>query len=274
MKHPSNAGRGKFSALIVCSVFILSSGVPLALGNLFQADFFSYVNWDYQHRNDLKGWKNSAKLIRASLQEWGYTIQGADIENTGANGLFQFQQTIVARKSAGLKLIYLASHQTPSGRIDFPDENRELWSDRFDGHGKVFGNPSVLLLDVCHADVIPQVRMNGTIPFHYLLSAAAANEETYELRMFARRPVDFRRRYPAEVQWMKDQLGSESKGEVSEFYRVYLGASVFENTAGAQKSSRMERISAGDGGRGESVCKATITISCLNFKVMGMTVKP
>jgi len=33
--------------------------------------------------------------------------------------------------------------------------------------------------------------------------------------MFARKPVDFRRRFSAEVKWMQEQLGPKWKGQVS-----------------------------------------------------------
>ncbi|MEM1158675.1 MAG: hypothetical protein AAGH72_10515 [Verrucomicrobiota bacterium] len=180
-----------------------------------RADYFSFVNWDYRHRNDLIGWKHSTRLIQASLKDWGYSMQVSRAENSSVDGLQQFQQKILSRSSSGLKLIYLASHQTPSGQIEFPNQTKAFWSEAFVNHGMLAGDPSILILDVCHAGVIPQVSMNEGIPFDYLLAASAANEETYELRMFARRPVDFRRRYPAAVEWMKDQLGSEWEGQVS-----------------------------------------------------------
>lgn len=179
------------------------------------ADYFSYVNWDYKHRNQLKGWSNTAKAIQASLEQWGYSVQHHHQENTDLATLERFRETIIGQKTNGLKLIYVASHQSPSGRFDFPNEDKEFWSVGFDQHTKVSGSPSILILDTCHADVIPTVRLKGNLPFHFLLSAAAASEETYELRMFARRPVDFRRRYKAEVHWMRQQLGKEWEGQIS-----------------------------------------------------------
>ncbi|MEM6885925.1 MAG: hypothetical protein AAF571_12935 [Verrucomicrobiota bacterium] len=199
-----------------------------------RAEYFSYVNWDYQHRNELMGWKNSAALVRATLQEWGYTVDSKKVENTGAEGMDLFQQTVATQRSEGLKLVYLASHQTPSGRIDYPDKTKAHWSQALNLHEKDSGNPSIMLLDLCHADVIPHTRMEGKVPFHFLLSAAAANEETYELRMFARRPVDFRRRFRDEVEWMKEQLGPKWKGEVS--FAGFLWVRQFLKTPQAPQS--------------------------------------
>ena len=203
--------------LIVCltGFFGFSEVVALARVGGQQAEYFSYVNWDYGHRNDLIGWKHTSELIHASLIEWGYATQKKSLENTPLRGLLDFQQLILSPSSPDLKLIYLASHQTPSGRIDFPDQAKAFWSEGLMVPKSLTSSPSIFLLDVCHAAVIPEVRMNGQIPFGYLLTASTAKEETYELRMFARRPVDFRRRYPAEVQWMKAQLGDDWKGEVS-----------------------------------------------------------
>lgn len=178
-------------------------------------DYFSYVNWDYQHRNDLVGWKNTSILIQASLREWGCSVALEKLENSDSSQLAQFQYQMSSRKPSELKVIYMASHQTPSGRFDFPNEEKAFWSDGYEDFDIDKGALSILLLDACHADVIPGIRMNRKIPFHFLLSASAPAEETYELRMFARRPVDFKRRYPEEVKWMREKLGPEWKGQVS-----------------------------------------------------------
>jgi hypothetical protein len=178
-------------------------------------DYFSYVNWDYRHRNDLVGWKNTSILIQASFRQWGCSVLWEKLENSDASQLTQFQQQIRSLKSSSLRVIYMASHQTPSGRFDFPNEEKAFWSDEYEASIKDSGGASILLLDACHAGVIPAIRMQGKIPFNFLLSASAPAEETYELRMFARRPVDFRRRYPAEVRWMQETLGPKWKGQVS-----------------------------------------------------------
>lgn len=179
------------------------------------AAYFSCVNWDYRHRNDLVGWKNTSHLIHASLKEWEGDLGFHSIENVNVGGLGQFQEVVAGTKADGLKMVYLASHQTPSGKFDFPDEMQAHWEEGFEGGLRNSGNPSILLLDVCYADVLPQSRMRGVLPFHFLLTASAPHQETYELRMFSRRPVDYRRRFPEEVKWMKNQLGPEWRGRVS-----------------------------------------------------------
>ncbi len=179
------------------------------------AHYYSYVNWDYGHRNDLIGWKNTSVLVRESLRDWHYHLNENSLENSTPDELTQFQEQFRSSASVGVNIIYVASHQTPSGRLDFPGKEKVFWAEGFGGAAKLGGQPSILLLDVCHADVIPQSQMNGPFPFNFILSAAAPDEETYELRMFSRRPVDFKRRFPAEVEWMQSKLGPDWKGQVS-----------------------------------------------------------
>jgi len=162
-------GFPKVTAALIFFSTVFASFLEQTFGQhtVGEAGYYAYVNWDYRHRNDLVGWKHTSELIQGSLKQWGYSLQTTKVENTDLSELQQFQKEVVSQPPKRLKLIYLASHQTPSGRIDFPNEAKDFWSEGFAANNTVPDHPSILILDTCYSDVIPQTRMNENIPFRY-----------------------------------------------------------------------------------------------------------
>ncbi|MEM6820939.1 MAG: hypothetical protein AAF558_03200 [Verrucomicrobiota bacterium] len=209
--------RPLISYLQTLSLILIGSVACPAADSQSQLDswrYFSYVNWKYNHRDPLVGWKVTSDLLEHSLRKWGIFLDRESLENGNFQEFTAFQKRIQNEIGTSPKLVYLASHQTAAGRFDFIDEQREHWTEGFLGRSP---DPAltIVLLDVCHADVIPKYRYRKGIPFDLMLSAAAPQEETYEVRMFSKRGVDFQKRYPEEVAWMKRHLGSKWEGQVS-----------------------------------------------------------
>lgn len=181
----------------------------------------SFVNWDYRHRDPLIGWKTTAELIAVSFRDWGFPVQHHSMENQNITELRRFLANPSAGAAPAPALVYLSGHQTPDGRFDFPDQEVAEWASavlptplstaRADA-----SPPRILIVDTCHAAVVLD-SLARSQHFDWILAAADAREETFQLRMFARREVDFRRRYPREVAWMRSRLDPQWDGSVSFF---------------------------------------------------------
>src|ERR1043166_7968336 len=89
-----------------------------------------FVNWDFRHRKQLKGWRTTALVIERTLSEW-YPRSSAFLlrENQPPDELRKFLATLPTRRDCALSLVYLASHQSPAGEWDFTQRHIELLSD-------------------------------------------------------------------------------------------------------------------------------------------------
>lgn len=187
----------------------------------------SLVQWSYRHRRPLLGWANTAKVIERSLHEWKCPLAGGGmrLENTDAAGCSRFFQSLPAGGEAGARIVYLAAHQTPDALWDLPGKT---WLPLASVAPLARPDPGrIVILDACHAAAA------GTVAGWTQLAGISvftcdADELASELAMDRRQPVDFGRRYPETVAWLKRQLGPQWDGRLSFFGFCWLRA--FEQT--------------------------------------------
>ena len=83
--------------------------------------FDAFVNWKYRHRNDLKGWRNTSRIIERSLREWypGRIASARTVENGNTESLTRFLSTLPGAGQQEWSIVYLAAHQSIKGEWDF-----------------------------------------------------------------------------------------------------------------------------------------------------------
>lgn len=178
--------------------------------------FDSFVQWDFKHREKLRGWKTTAAVIEHALQQWygsKSTIHPIS-ENGSPAELRQFLNSLPTGRSPTWSLAYFATHQSPSAEWDFTARRLEnvpaiLRETRLAAHpGRI------VIVDACHAESA----LEAFAPFTALaVFTAAVEEKTSEMRWFNRNPVDFPKRYPAATRWLKNALGPKWDGRISFF---------------------------------------------------------
>ena len=184
-----------------------AAGVLSALA--VETPFSSYVNWDYHHRKPIEGARYTALVIRETLKQWncGPTMAG-QIENGDAEAFVGWLRGL---PRGGL--VYMASHQSPAADWDFTQNKLVSLANLLPRN--LPADPSrVVILDACYAETAR--RVPGWQNFAPTgLMAGEEGEETFQLEMFMRRPVDFETRYPAEYDWLKTHLPSAWNGKIT-----------------------------------------------------------
>lgn len=181
-----------------------------------RTDVHSFVNWNFWHRNRLRGWLSTEMAIRKTLEQWfarrpAHTL----IENGSPSELRDFFQALPTRADCDLSIVYLASHQAPDGLWEFVQRERKSLSAIVAG-ADIPGHPfRIVIVDACYAAVL-QAKPDWVRAMGYpTLFAALASEETYELNFRGPRSDDLRRRYPAASAWLDEQMGGEWNGRLS-----------------------------------------------------------
>lgn len=187
-----------------------NQGSPQAAGKApYRLDAF--VNWDYRHRPKLKGWRNTAILIRQILAEWNKgAVGGETVENGGPSGLQGFLGKLDSPKTGGAAhLIYLSSHQSPAGEWEFPNRQKIPWENLLADLSLPPDPHRIIILDVCHAAAVPDKWQRQLAPQGYSLLASSPQELTFELILNRRQPVWFKKRYPQEIAWLEQHFGEK-----------------------------------------------------------------
>lgn len=201
---------------------ILSQEVadPSVLGESFSASaaastaphrLDAFVNWDYRHRQKLKGWRNTAILIRKTLAEWSRGPEvGETVENAGPTALRGFLTQLDSRRGdGGMHMVYLSAHQSPAGEWEFPDRQKIAWEQLLAGMSLDPDPRRIIILDACHAEAVPDEWRRKLVSRGFCLFASSPRELTFELIVNRRQPVWFEKRYPQELAWLEDHFGKK-----------------------------------------------------------------
>lgn len=177
----------------------------------------AFVNWDFRHRQKLRAWKTTAFVIRRTLELWYPQYSAASLVENGTPEAFrQFLHALPdEQQCGGVSLVYLASHQSPAGEWDFPEDKLVPLDSLLAGAG-IPGNPRrIVILDTCYAAAADDQAAGWKQLAPEALFASPASAETPEANFHSPQPVDFAHRYPAEYAWLKDCLGREWDGKIS-----------------------------------------------------------
>jgi hypothetical protein len=176
--------------------------------------FDAFVEWDFRHRQKLRGWRATALLIRETLRRWEPGGVGRLLENGSRAGAREFLRTLPGADASGLSLVYLATHQSSEGEWDFTGRGIESVAAILQETPMPAHRTRVVIVDACHADAARAAIFSSAA---LSVFSAAADELAYEVRWFDRQPIDFPKRYPAETAWVKSCLGRGWDGRLSFF---------------------------------------------------------
>lgn len=192
---------------LIAAAMLYLNGSPLVFAA--EIPFCSFVNWDYHHRKPLEGAHYSALAIRETLREWKCASRaGAEVENAGPEAFGPW----INRMPHG-SLVYMASHQSPAADWDFTQRKLVSLAELLPGDHPA--DPDrIVILDACYAETARRVPGWNRFAASALM-AGKESEETFQLEMFMRRPVDFETRYPAEYHWLKQHLPSAWNGKIT-----------------------------------------------------------
>jgi hypothetical protein len=219
---------------VLLLLILWMSAAPLGAADIFLAPevpgasapgrvgFDSLVQWDYRHRRKLGGWKHTAQAIRATLDAWSTSPSKArSLENIDTNATKAFIRSLPVASTDEFRVVYLASHQSPRAFWDMPAEGLVPLETLLEGTAR---DPRrLVVLDTCHASAA--AGLTGWTRFAPLcLFACTGGEETKELDLTRRQPVDFARRYPQTVAWLRQHLGRSWNGRLSFLGFVWVRA--------------------------------------------------
>lgn len=171
----------------------------------------AFVNWDYRHRQKLKGWRNTSILIRKTLAEWGRGPEAGDtVENGDPMELRGFLSQLDSHGAEGsAHVVYLSSHQSPAGEWEFPDRQKIAWEQLLAGVGLDPDPLRIIILDTCYAEAVPEEWRSQLVSRGFCLFASSPRELTFELMVNRRQPVWFDKRYPQELAWLESRFGKK-----------------------------------------------------------------
>ncbi|MDD5260847.1 MAG: hypothetical protein PHD76_03265 [Methylacidiphilales bacterium] len=200
-----------------------AAGQVVATGQLS-----AFVNWDYHHRKPLQGARSTALAIQATLNQWkGASAAPVMLENGTPEQMGSFLKNLPAGA-----LVYLASHQSPVADWDFTQKKLVNLGELLPAN-VVPDKNRIVILDACFAESVGQLP-GWKVFAPNCLMAGKAGEETFELELFTRRPVEFEARYPEEVAWLKQRLPEKWNGRITFLGLMWIRA--FLQTPSAPKS--------------------------------------
>jgi hypothetical protein len=178
--------------------------------------FDGFVNWDFQHRQKLRGWKTTALVIQRTLEFWYPQARRHLLMENGSPETFrQFLHSLPREQDCDFSFVYLASHQSPTGEWDFTQHKSTLLNRLLDGTKIPVHTRRIVILDACFAAAVQREASWQQKLAPISLFASLASEETLEVNFDSPQPVDFAHRYPAAFAWPKNCVGKTWDGKIS-----------------------------------------------------------
>lgn len=188
-----------------CLLFLLSSLAAWAQ----PVEYYSLVMHDYSHREPLEGWVTTERVLARTLGvDAEPSLDTRRLKNPDRPTADRFFKDL-ALDGGRPRWVYLAAHQFRDGDWDTPDKERWDWLSGWPEPDPGALPFTVVILDACHAghpDTVGQLKRRAD----WIILAGAADEETFELPLSARRPVQFERRFPEVMQWLGPSLDREN----------------------------------------------------------------
>jgi hypothetical protein len=187
--------------------------------------FSAAVNWDFPRLEKLDAWKNTATVIQRSLGRWhAREVRGIRVENTDRQAFRAFFTQVEKSGAGDWNFLYLASHQGRDGTWRFPRDEPQSWPQILAGMRTPANSARFVILDACFAEAADRPTLLEGLGAAGILFASSETEEIHEVNFRQRFPMDFSRRYPAEEQWLRNELGAGWNGRVSFLGFVWLRA--------------------------------------------------
>jgi hypothetical protein len=178
--------------------------------------FDAFVNWDFHHRQKLRGCKATAQAIQQTLHACRMRNQRPLVKENGTpDALRQFFCDLPGEKDCDISLVYLASHQSRAGEWDFTQGKLLPLNDLL-ADAKIPSHPHrIVILDTCFASAMQWQQPSWQRFAPISLFASTPSEETPEISFHTPQPVDFAHRYPTVFDWLKQCLGKKWDGKIS-----------------------------------------------------------
>lgn len=199
-------------SLFLSSLLLLIGGVYASAA---PPVYSSGVNEKFPHRQQLRGWATTAKVIEITLREWfGSVNTGPTVRNGSPGDWIAFLRAVPAGSSSRLSIVYLASHQTPAAEWEFKEKKQVRWSVLLNESKRSAGAPALVILDACFAAAAEtSAEWRRFAP--RTLFASGPLEAEYEIRFDRSRPYDAPRRFPEAKEWLGARLGKSWDGRIS-----------------------------------------------------------
>jgi hypothetical protein len=178
--------------------------------------FTGFVNWDFRNRRKLRSWKATALVLKRTLECWyPQAVSRPLVENGSPETFKKFLGSLPGEKDCDFSVMYLASHQSPSGEWDFSEQKTTRLNQLLEGTRIPKHRRRIVVLDTCFAAAVGREDPWQQRLAPISLFASGSSEETPEVNFCDPQPVDFAHRYPGAFAWLKDCLGKQWDGKLS-----------------------------------------------------------
>jgi len=186
--------------------------------------YASFVCWDYSQLPQLRAWKESEKIIAATLTEAYPALQKLPrIENGTPEQLNDFFRKLPDAHDR-LTIVYLAAHQSPGGQWVFPDRRVADWGSLMENLPTPKNPQRLVLLDCCYATSASRWPGWSQKIAPACLFASPGTHITPDLFIYWRRPVDWAELFPGASRWLRQHHFDDSDERISYFGLVWLEA--------------------------------------------------
>ncbi len=168
----------------------------------------SFVGVHYRGLPKLLGWASTARVVRQTLAQWfPQFVQGQAVADGSPEELDAFLRQLPGPVAADVSIVYLASQQAADGSWAFVNGQGAPWSRIITRARPIPVHPRrIVIVDACYAAILEDVPgWRSSFPGPVLF-AASRREQTFELRLDTRQPLDFKRRAPEAWAWSHRSL--------------------------------------------------------------------
>jgi hypothetical protein len=184
--------------------------------------YASFVCWKYTALPPLPAWKETESIIATTLAESFPTLRTLDRRENGSPQVLKSFLAQLPDAADQITVVYLAAHQTPSGRWVFPDRSAASWGALATGLPILRAPNRIVLLDCCHARSASLWPGWSAKIAPASIFASPENARTPDLFVFRRQSVDCEALFPKAVPWLRRHHIDDLDQRVSFFGMVWL----------------------------------------------------
>jgi len=206
----------------VCLAFTVSGAASGASSP--SLGYASFVCWNYPQLPKLLAWKETEKVIAATLTESYPGLQKLPRQENGSPGELNDFLRRLPDAPDQITLVYLAAHQSPAGQWYFPDHSVVDWGSIMAALPKLKNPRRIVLLDCCYASAAGRWPDWTQKIAPACLLASPGDRPTPDLFALRRRPVDWAVLFPGASLWLRQHHFVDSDERISFFGLVWLEA--------------------------------------------------
>jgi hypothetical protein len=190
--------------------------------------YASFVCWNYPQLPQLRAWKETERIVAATLTEGYPALRNLPRQENGSPDQLKDFLRALPDAPDQITLVYLAAHQSPGGQWYFPDRRVVDWGSLMGGLPTLKNPQRIVLLDCCYAASASRWPGWSEKMAPACLFASPGNRPTPDLFVFWRRPVDWAVLFPGASRWLRQHHFNDSDERISFFGLVWLEAWVRE----------------------------------------------